>query len=105
MVAARSARLYGERLKRGAEEVLADLRPFVQDRVRRLLGQQSYAYDSIEAAIGAGSSDLPDLVARVDAVQRVREEPGFLSVVLAAKTDSQHRKRYGRTGARYGSPA
>jgi glycyl-tRNA synthetase beta chain len=85
MVAARGARLYGERLKKNAEVVLADLRPFVQDRVRRLLGQQSYAYDSIEAAIGSGSSDLPDLVARVDAVQRVREEPGFLSVVLAAK--------------------
>ncbi len=85
MVAARSARLYGDRLKKGAEEVLADLRPFIQDRVRRLLGQQGYAYDSIEAAIGAGSSNLPELAARVDAVQRVREEADFLSVVLAAK--------------------
>ena len=85
MVAGRSARLYGDRLERDAEEVLADLRPFVLDRVRRLLGQREYSYDSIEAAIGADSSNLPELAARVDAIQKVREEADFLSVVLAAK--------------------
>jgi glycyl-tRNA synthetase beta chain len=85
MLAARSARLYGDRLKRSAEEVLADLRPFVLDRVRHILGQRGYSYDSIQAAIAAGSDNLPDLAARVDAIQTVREEADFLSVVLAAK--------------------
>lgn len=35
--------------------------------------------------MAAGSSNLPDLLARVDAVHKVREESDFLSVVLAAK--------------------
>jgi len=85
MLAARSARLYDDCLKRSAEEVLADLRPFVLDRVRHLLGRRGCSYDSIEAAIGAGTSDLPDLAARVDAVEKLREESDFLSLVLAAK--------------------
>ena len=49
------------------------------------MGLQGYAYDTIEAALAAGSSNLPDLLARVDAVHRVRDEPAFLSVALAAK--------------------
>lgn len=85
LVAARSVLLYGDRLERGGEEILADLRPFLQDRVRHVLGLEGFAYDSIEAALAVSASDLPDLRARVEAVHRVREEPAFLSVVLAAK--------------------
>ncbi|HSL83988.1 MAG TPA: glycine--tRNA ligase subunit beta, partial [Thermoanaerobaculia bacterium] len=85
-----AARLYGERLPRSADEILADFRPFWDDRVRHLLGLRGYAYDEIEAGIrsdrGAeGVQDLPDLAARVEALHRVRDEPAFLSVVLAAK--------------------
>lgn len=84
-VAARAAVLYGDRLTRGAEAILDDLRPFLHDRVRYLLGLAGYAYDEIEAALAAGGANLPDLRARVDALHRVREEPDFLTVVLAAK--------------------
>jgi glycyl-tRNA synthetase beta chain len=84
-VAAAAARLYGDRLTRTAEQILATLRPFLHDRVRYVLGLAGYAYDEIEAALAVGGANLPDLAARVDAVHRVREEPGFLSVVLAAK--------------------
>ncbi len=85
LVAALAARNYGDRIDQGGEEILLTLRPFLHDRVRHLLGLEGYAYDTIEAALGAGSSNLPDLVSRIDAVHRVREEPGFLSVALAAK--------------------
>lgn len=85
LLAARSVLLYGDRLKKSGDEILASLRPFLQDRMRHLLGLEGYAYDSIEAALAAGSSNLPDLRARVDAIHRVRDEPDFLSVVLAAK--------------------
>ena len=85
LVAARSVLLYGGRLAKGGDEVLGSLRPFLQDRMRHLLGLEGYAYDTIEAALAAGSSNLPDLRSRVDAIHRVREEPDFLSVVLAAK--------------------
>ena len=78
--------LYGARVGRPAAAVAADLRPFLLDRVRYLLGLQGYAYDEIEAALGAGrAGDLPDLERRVAALHRVRERPEILSIVLAAK--------------------
>lgn len=83
--AARAAVHYSDRLTRSSEQILDDLRPFLHDRVRYVLGLAGYAYDEIEAALAAGGSNLPDLKARVDALHRVREEPGFLTVVLAAK--------------------
>ncbi|MFL6264446.1 MAG: glycine--tRNA ligase subunit beta [Thermoanaerobaculia bacterium] len=84
-VAAKSASLYGDRLTRSAEQILEDLRPFLYDRIRYILGLAGYAYDEIEAALAVGVSNLPDLRARVDALHKVREEAAFLSVVLAAK--------------------
>ncbi len=85
LIAGKSVLLYGDLLDRSGKEILADLRAFLQDRVRHLLGLRGYAYDTIEAALAVGSSNLPELLARVDAVHTVREEPDFLSVVLAAK--------------------
>ena len=84
-VAAQAAHLYADRLIRKPEQILDDLRPFLYDRVRYILGLAGYAYDEIEAGLAAGGANLPDLRARVDAVHKVREEPGFLTVVLAAK--------------------
>jgi glycyl-tRNA synthetase beta chain len=84
-VIAEAARLYGDRLTRSAEQILDDLRPFLHDRIRYILGLEGYAYDEIEAALAVGVSSLPDLRARVDALHKVREEAAFLSVVLAAK--------------------
>ncbi|MFP5285620.1 MAG: DALR anticodon-binding domain-containing protein, partial [Thermoanaerobaculia bacterium] len=72
-------------LTRTAEQILEDLRPFLFDRIRYILGLAGYAYDEIEAALAVGVTNLPDLRARVDALHKVREEPAFLSVVLAAK--------------------
>ncbi|HZI64424.1 MAG TPA: glycine--tRNA ligase subunit beta, partial [Thermoanaerobaculia bacterium] len=85
LAAAAAARLYGERLKRTPEEIVTDLRPFLYDRVRYLLELQGFAYDEIEAALAVGGGNLPDLRARVEALHRVREEPAFLAIVLAAK--------------------
>jgi glycyl-tRNA synthetase beta chain len=82
---AAAAALYGERLGNGVAEHLPALRPFLDDRIRYVLGLYGYAYDEIEAALAAGAADLPDLRARVDAIHRVRGEGSFLSVVLAAK--------------------
>jgi glycyl-tRNA synthetase beta chain len=65
--------------------VLADLRPFLADRVRYVLGLAGYAYDEIEAGLATGAANLPDLKARVDALHQARTGADFLSVVLAAK--------------------
>ncbi|HVG09254.1 MAG TPA: glycine--tRNA ligase subunit beta [Thermoanaerobaculia bacterium] len=84
-IAARAVVLYGDRLTRSAEQILEDLRPFLHDRVRYVLGLAGYAYDEIEAALSVGGGNLPDLKARVDALHRVRGDANFLTVVLAAK--------------------
>ncbi|MDH3404773.1 MAG: glycine--tRNA ligase subunit beta [Acidobacteriota bacterium] len=85
LVAARAVLLYGDRLERGGEEVLSHLRPFLENRVRHILGLEGFAYDEIEAGLAVGFGNLPDLRARVRALHGRREDRGFLAVVLAAK--------------------
>ncbi|HEX6201554.1 MAG TPA: glycine--tRNA ligase subunit beta [Thermoanaerobaculia bacterium] len=88
LLAAKAARLYREAGASGfaqPEEVVERLRPFLDDRVRHLLGLSGYAYDEIEAALAVGGGDLPDLARRVAALHAARAEPDFLAVVLAAK--------------------
>ncbi len=85
LMAARAVLLYGERLDRGAEELLHELQAFLAERLRHLMGQRGFAHDEIEAVEAVGAKSLPDVVARLRALQTVREEPGFRSVVLAAK--------------------
>ncbi|MCP4201301.1 MAG: glycine--tRNA ligase subunit beta [bacterium] len=85
LVAARAYKEYGDRLEESAEEVLGIWRPFLFDRIRHILGLDDFSYDEIEAALEVGATNLPDLRARVAAIHTVRDEPGFRSVVLAAK--------------------
>ena len=88
LAAAKAVRLYRDRLGDGFGEVdavLDELRPFLHDRVRHLLGRRGYAYDEIEAALAVGGGGLPDLARRVEALHAVRRREAFLSVVLAAK--------------------
>ena len=93
-----AARLYGDKLTRNSEQILDDLRPFLYDRIRYLLGLAGYAYDEIEAALAVGVSSLPDLRARVDALHRMRESPDFLSVILAAKRAREINSYYTQLG-------
>ncbi len=85
LIAAKAFQFYGDRLEVQGKKVLAAWRPFLFDRVRFLLGRGGFAYDEIEAAVAVGGTHLPDLRARVEALHRAREQPAFLSVVLAAK--------------------
>lgn len=85
----RAVQLYGDRLRRDADAILGDLWPFLDDRIRHLLGRRGLAYDEIAAAMvsdeGRGARRLPDLEARAAALHAAREAPAFRTVVLAAK--------------------
>ena len=85
LMAARAVLLYGEALDRGAEDLLRELQAFLAERFRHFLGQRGFAPDEIEAAEGIGVKNLPDLVARISALQAVREDDNFRSLVLAAR--------------------
>lgn len=85
LVAARSVLLYGDLMPAGAQSILATLQSFLDDRSRHFLGQMGMAYDEIEATMAVGGKSLPNLVARLRALQKVRGEADFRSLVLAAK--------------------
>lgn len=85
LVAARSVLLYGDILPTGAETVVSALQTFFDDRVRHFLGQLGMAIDEIEATMAVGGKTLPNLVARLEALQEVRGTAEFHSLVLAAK--------------------
>ena len=85
LVAAKAFQLYGDRLELRGKEILETWRQFLFDRVRYLLGLEGYSYDEIEAAVTVGGTNLPEVKARVAALHQVRDERGFLPVVLAAK--------------------
>jgi glycyl-tRNA synthetase beta chain len=85
---ARSAFRQHVSLKLDEEECWSKLKPFLEDRVRYLLGSRGFAHDEIEAGLGATGTpleDLPGLERRVRAIHDVRERPEFLSVVLSFK--------------------
>jgi glycyl-tRNA synthetase beta chain len=59
---------------------------FFADRLRYLLALEGFSHDEIDAGLGDGAGlDFAALRARVAALHGAREEPGFRSVVLAAK--------------------
>jgi len=86
-----TAARYGNRLKRTAEQIVGDLGPFLDDRIRYLLARQGLAYDEIEAALrvetrpGSGERAPREIAARARALHEVREEKAFLAVVQSAK--------------------
>lgn len=85
LVAARTVLLYGDRLPRAGEALLADLQTFLAERVRHLFGQRGFAFDEIEAVLAVDNLSLVDVEARLEALSQVREDPEFRSLVLAAK--------------------
>ena len=72
----------------GRSEKASELENFFEERVRKLLEGSAYLfrYDEIDAAMAAGwSHSLHDLVDRITALKRMRDEPNFLSILDSAK--------------------
>ena len=73
----------------GSENVAAELREFLADRVRTLLEHPRYgawAYDEIAATMASGwGNSLPDLLDRLAAIRASRNSPEFLSILDSAK--------------------
>jgi glycyl-tRNA synthetase beta chain len=72
--------------KDDAEDLEIAVTDFVADRVRRwLMDVVGVSGDTAGAVMAVGWSDLPNAVARADALQRVREVDSFRSLALAFK--------------------
>ncbi|MDA8017311.1 MAG: glycine--tRNA ligase subunit beta [Thermoanaerobaculia bacterium] len=85
ILAARAVLLYGDRLDRGAEAIVHDLRILLDDRLTYFLGHRGFDFDEIEAVKAVGTANLPDLVLRVEALRSVRDDDGFPALVRSAK--------------------
>ncbi len=70
------------RLDREGQERLLG---FYEDRLRFILGRAGFAYDEINAAIGAGSDSPVDVQRRVEALHDVRESPDMVAIAGAFK--------------------
>jgi glycyl-tRNA synthetase beta chain len=67
-------------------DLAADVTDFLADRVRRWLTDVvGVSGDTADAVMAVGWSDLPNTVARAEALQRVREAASFRSLALAFK--------------------
>jgi glycyl-tRNA synthetase beta chain len=63
----------------------AELNKFLEGRLRFLLDEMKYSYDTVNAALAAGLDDPVDAVARVRALQEMRREPEFLALSTSFK--------------------
>jgi glycyl-tRNA synthetase beta chain len=59
---------------------------FFRERIEFYLREaRGIAYDVVNAALGPGCDDIPDTIARAEAVKEVREFPDFQSIAAACK--------------------
>lgn len=83
-IAARAYEGYGKvPLKVGREEVLAGLDEFFRQRIRGILMDRGFAYDTVEAVLSAGSDDVLGAVQRAEALEGFRQQPAFEAVITA----------------------
>ena len=75
-----------EEFSTGDEDLTAAVTDFLGDRVRRwLIDVVGVAGDTADSVMAVGWSNLPNAVARAEALQRVREADSFRSLALAFK--------------------
>jgi len=66
-------------------EAEAELGVFLEGRLRFILEEMGFSYDTINAAFAVGCDDPFDVRARVQALQQVRAEPDFLALASSFK--------------------
>jgi glycyl-tRNA synthetase beta chain len=70
---------------RPAEEVVAELGGFFEERLRNLLERRGHPYDEISAVLAFGPWNFADTAERVSALAAARRRPEFGSLILAVK--------------------
>jgi glycyl-tRNA synthetase beta chain len=80
------------------------LREFFRERLAFYLREvRGYAYDVVNAVLAAGSGDIVDLVARAEAVSKVRGSADFASISVAFKRIKNILRQAAETGKRAGT--
>lgn len=74
---------YASGFRRGRDEIISDLREFIDGRLRFLF--EPYGYDMVNAVIGGGRMDPADMSSRLDALRQAVGSEDFRSVAVAFK--------------------
>jgi glycyl-tRNA synthetase beta chain len=72
-------------LKKPPQDVKKDVLDFFAGRLENQLIAQGYAYDTVEAVLATGFSDVVLAIAKIKALQAFREDPEFEPVSVAFK--------------------
>ena len=80
-----SLALFKGTLKKPAEEIKKDVLDFFKGRLQNQLISQGYAYDTVDAVLSSGISDLTQVLEKIKAVQTFRQNPEFEPVSIAFK--------------------
>jgi len=74
---------YGDLFADKKEQIAKALLDFFAGRVRVLMLDQGYRYDSIDAVLATGLTNLPGVKARIAALDQFRESTGFIAMHTA----------------------
>lgn len=80
-----SLKLLDHVLKKPAAEVKKEVQDFFAGRFQNQLIAQGYAYDTVEAVLAGGLTDLVAAMEKVKALQAFRENPEFEPISIAFK--------------------
>jgi glycyl-tRNA synthetase beta chain len=82
-----------------AENYAGQVQGFFRERLEFYLREaKGFAYDVVNAVLGAGSDDVVDAVARAEAVTRVRPSADFESISIACKRMKNILRQAGESG-------
>jgi glycyl-tRNA synthetase beta chain len=76
---------YGDRLKKTAAEIRAELADYFAGRLRSIFERQGFRYDLINAALGAGVDNLHQAALRLKALDVLKSGKAFEPFILMAK--------------------
>ena len=86
LASARAVRRYAGSLQHRANTVLSELRTFLDDRLRMTLSGRGFSEDELNAVLdSSGSRLLPDVLDRLEGIQRWRSDPRLERVVRGAR--------------------
>jgi glycyl-tRNA synthetase beta chain len=80
-----SITLFKGTLKKSSAEIKKDVLDFLRGRLQNQLIAQGYAYDTVEAVLTAGFSDVVVALEKIKALQAFRENPEFEPISVAFK--------------------
>jgi glycyl-tRNA synthetase beta chain len=77
--------LHGKHLSRDKKALNAVISDFFKSRLEYVFEKRGYRYDLINAALGAGLDNIYHTFLRLEALQTIKSEPGFISLIQTAK--------------------